>query len=345
MKRVLIIRLSAIGDVVMASGLIPALRSLWPEAQLSWLAEPAGASLLKDNPRLDRVLVWPRGDWAKLWRARRYRAWASAVWTFAAELRAERFDLAIDAQGLLKSALWARVAGAPRRIGLASREGSQRLVTEVLEPRRDDPRIGSEYRQLAEHLGAAPATFRMDLPVSAETAASTRALLDQAGVHGPYAALAPFTTRPQKHWIEERWAPLAQRLATELGHASVMLGGPESRPSAATIAEAAGDAVIDLVGRTSLPQSVAVIAGARVLIGVDTGLTHMGIARQVPTLALFGSTCPYLDTLSGNARVLYQPLICSPCRRHPTCAGTFTCMRLHTVDTVATAAAALVTPT
>jgi heptosyltransferase-1 len=341
LKRILIIRLSAIGDVVMASGLIPALQSLWPDSRLSWLAEPAGASLLRENPHLDQVLVWPRAEWASLWRQRHYRHWGRRVSEFMGSLRAQRFDLAIDAQGLLKSALWARASGAARRIGIGSREGSGRLMTEVLEPRRDDPRIGSEYRQLAEHLGAATERFRMDLPVSNETVASTRALLTDVGLEGPYIAFAPFTTRPQKHWFEDRWSALALRLAAELGLPGLMLGGPESREAGARISAAAEGRLTDLVGRTTLPQSVAVIAGSQLLIGVDTGLTHMGIARGVPTLALFGSTRPYLETPYAGAQVLYEPLICSPCRRHPTCAGTFTCMRLHTVEKVATAATAL----
>lgn len=341
MKRILIIRLSAIGDVVMASGLIPALRSVWPEAHVSWLAEPAGASLLRENPRLDQVVVWPRGEWSALWRGHRYLAWASQVRNLARVLKKQRFELVLDAQGLLKSAVWARATGAPRRIGIASREGSRRLMTEVLQPHREDPRISSEYRQLAEHLGAKPDAFQMDLPVSDETAATAGSLLADAGITGSYAVLAPFTTRPQKHWFEARWAALADRFQAELALPCVMLGGPEAQASAARIRHAAGDGLVDLTGRTSLPQSVAVIANAKLLVGVDTGLTHMGIARRIPTLAIFGSTRPYLETLTPATRVLYEPLICSPCRRRPTCAGTFTCMRVHTVESVAAAATRL----
>ena len=70
MRRILIVRLSAIGDVVMASGLIPALRALHPDAHLAWLVEPAAAPLLAHNPRLDELIIWPRAEWQALWRAR-----------------------------------------------------------------------------------------------------------------------------------------------------------------------------------------------------------------------------------------------------------------------------------
>ena len=153
MTRVLVVRMSAIGDIVMASALIPALRRTWPEARLAWLTEPAGAALLRHNPRLDEVLVWPRGEWLQLRRERRFGELARAVWRFGRELRTRRFDLVLDAQGLLKSAVWARLTGAPRRIGLGSREGGQWLMTETLGRRTVSRRIGAEYRLLAEHLG------------------------------------------------------------------------------------------------------------------------------------------------------------------------------------------------
>ncbi|EWS54576.1 glycosyltransferase family 9 protein [Methylibium sp. T29] len=99
MKRILIVRLSAIGDVVMASGLIPALRALHPEARIAWLVEPAAAPLLAHNPRLDEVIVWPRAEWQQLWRARRYAELWRRFCAFRRALRAQRFDLALDTQG------------------------------------------------------------------------------------------------------------------------------------------------------------------------------------------------------------------------------------------------------
>ncbi len=153
-----------------------------------------------------------------------------------------------------------------------------------------------------------------------------------------YAVLCPFTTRPQKHWIEERWAPLAARIQTDLGLTPVLLGGPADREAATRIADAADTPLVDLAGRTSLIEAAALIERASLLIGVDTGLGHMGIAFGTPSLLLFGSTCPYLDTTRANARVLYHKLDCSPCKRRPTCDGAFTCMRLITIDEVLDAA-------
>lgn len=333
-QRILIIRLSAIGDVVMSSGMIPVLRRAYPDAYLAWLAEPVPAELLRVNPRLDEVIVWPRGEWRRLWRERRFRELAKRVREFRRDLRQRRFDLVLDAQGLLKSGIWAWSSRARRRIGLGSREGSQWLMTQVLTRDHDDRRIGSEYYALMQQLGLHPGDFALDLAVNGEDEAAATRLLDEHGVKRPYAVIAPFTTRPQKHWFEARWAELAPRLTAELGCDVVMLGGPGDHDAAARIREQAAGAVHDLVGETSLRQSVAVIRNAQLLIGVDTGLTHMGTATRCPTVALFGATRPYLDPAVPGTRIIYDNLACSPCRHRPTCNGAYTCMRLISVERV-----------
>ncbi|WP_435103414.1 glycosyltransferase family 9 protein [Arhodomonas sp. AD133] len=332
MRRILVIRLSALGDIVMASGLIPALRARWPDAHIAWLAEPAGASLLQANPRLDEVMVWPRGEWQRLRGERRYPELVRSVRAFVRELRAREFDLVLDTQGLLKSGSWARITGAGERIGIASREGSERLMTRVLAPPRDDPRIGSEYRALAEHLGVDAQRFPMDLALAEDDRAAAREAVSGAGVVGDHVVFAPFTTRPQKHWFEERWRCLAGHFSAEAGVTPVILGGGDDREAAARLT--ADTAAVSLAGKLSLRASAAVVAGARALVGVDTALTHMGSAFNVPTVALFGSTRPYLETDSPVTRVLYEPLWCSPCRRRPLCGGVFSCMRLHRADDV-----------
>lgn len=343
-RSILIVRLSAIGDVIMASGLIPALRALWPDARLAWLTDAPHADLLRHNPRLDRLHLWPRRHWRELRQAGQYRRLVQEMSAFVRELRAERYDLVLDLQGLLKSGVWAYASGGKRRIGLGSREGSGLLMTEVLDRNSPSPKLGKEYRLLAEHLGAAPEAFALDIAVSDEHRARAAERLAELGISGGYALIAPFTTRPQKHWFDESWAELAQRLTAERGWPVLMLGGPGDVGHAHAIRALAGSGLVDLVGQTSLGLCAALVERARLLVGVDTGLTHLGIAMQAPTLALFGSTRPYLDTGSSTARVLYQPMDCSPCRRRPTCGGTFDCMRQHSAETVLAALAQLPEP-
>lgn len=340
--RILIVRLSAIGDIVFASPLIAALRRAYPHAHLAWLVQPECRSLLDQHPDLDEVIVCPLGHWHGLWRERRLRELVSGIAALRDTLRAGRFDLAIDLQGLLKSGALARLSGARERIGLGSREGSRWLMTRTVPRGGDVRRVGSEYLHLAQCLGLPVDDFAMAVAYGAVEATFADRIIADHDLGDGYAVLCPFTTRPQKHWIEDHWAPLAARLQTELGLTPVLLGGPADREAASRITDAAAVPILDLTGRTRLIEAAAVIDRAALLIGVDTGLSHMGIAFGIPSLLLFGSTCPYLDTTRANARVLYHPLACSPCKRRPTCEGAFTCMRLIEVDAVVTAARDLI---
>ncbi len=341
-RRILLVRLSAIGDIVFASPLVAALRRAYPTAHIAWLAQPECQELLAHHPDLDEVIVWPHRRWHALWEGRSWRELWREIRGFRRLLRDRHFDLAVDLQGLLKSGLLTHLSAAPERIGLGSREGSRLLMTRAL-PRGGDPgRIGSEYLFLAERLGLPLNGFDMEIHYAAEDAAYAEALVAESLAGGAYAVICPFTTRPQKHWLASRWAELAGRLQDELGLLTLMLGGPADQGPATEIQRRAEGKLVNLTGQTSLLQAAAVVDRADLVVGVDTGLGHMGIAFRRPTLLLFGSTRPYRNTTRANARVLYHPLPCSPCRRKPTCHGEFTCMREIEVNDVVAAARDLV---
>ena len=355
-RRILIVRLSALGDIVMASGLIAALHALHPQAEISWLCEPACAPLLTHNPRLKQVLIWPRQEWQAHWRAKAYGRLVKSVLAMRRQLREQSFDWVLDAQGLLKSGLLSWMTAAPRRVSIIAREGSHIFFHErVTPPPGADPVMGSEYRFLAQYLGASGYDF--DLAVGQSALVRAKAALQQAlplgpeRTHGPsplaasclpsrsaasgtqarvafgqrpLVALCPFTTRPQKHWVQGNWIALGRDLH-RAGLQPIILGGPGDQAGASQLTQGHPE-LVSLVGQLRLDESVALISLCQLLIGVDTGLTHMGTALGIPTLALFGSTRPYLQGPSASTRVLYDGLPCSPCRRRPTCGGAFTCM-------------------
>ena len=132
----------------------------------------------------------------------------------------------------------------------------------------------------------------------------------------------------------------APKMAVEkdFGLTVVVLGGLGDRIKSKRLRETTPGRMIDLTGRTTLSESAAVLAGASLVIGVDTGLTHMGVAFERSTVALFGATRPYLDADTPKARVLYHPYPCSPCRRRPTCDRRFPCMAAIETDEVLQAA-------
>lgn len=341
-QRILVVRLSALGDVVLSSGLLPALHQRWPGARISWLVEAPAAPLLREHPRLDELIVAPRAQWKTLLREKRYLELWRALRDFRRSLRERHFDLVVDPQGLLKSGVLAWFTGARRRVVLKPREGSQFLATEVVQAAPQDARISHEYRSLAVHLGAPPESFQLDLPLNAKAQAEAAALLAAQPWREHFCVLAAFTTRPQKHWFDERWRELAHRLKAA-GLQPVLLGGPGDKAAAALLCQQDAS-IVNWVGTLPLDVSAAVIGQAALLIGVDTGLTHMAMAQRRPTLALFGSTAPYLQGPGPEAQVLYRALPCSPCHRSPSCGGRFDCMRQYQAAEVADLALALCLP-
>jgi len=327
LKRVLIIRPSAIGDVVFASPIAAAIKRSHPDAHVAWLIEPGIDALIAHDPSIDARILLPKAEWKKLWRSGRKLDVLRQVAALRRRLREGRFDTVLDLQGLMKSGLFAYLSGAPRRIGLGSREGSQWLMTEVLDRGGDPARISSEYLHLARHLGLDCADFMPALHVGDDAQSRALAHLSASGLApGRYAVFAAFTTRPQKHWFDDAWQRLAHLVRHQTGLAPLLLGGPADIDAGMRLTAGAPE-IINLVGKTRLDETAALIRHAGAVIGVDTGLTHMGIAFGVPTVAIFGSTCPYTDTCRNNARVIWLGLACSPCHRRPTCGGAWTCLR------------------
>ncbi len=337
--RILLVRLSARGDLVFASPLARALRQRFPGAYLAWIAESHTAGVIRHNPQLDRVIEWDRRRWKQLWRRGRWIALMREMTAFAASLRALHFDAAIDAQGLLRSGLVTLLTGAPIRIGLGSREGSRWLMTTVIARGGDDRRIASEYLHLAEALGLiddrrAENGFTPEIPRSSAERERARSILAEAGIKSPFIAICPFTTRSYKHWFEERWSALIDRIATETGLPATLLGGPADRVAADRIVGVATAKPANLVGSTTLGEAAAVIEQCALLVGVDTGLSHMAHAFGRPSILLFGSNTPYLDPPIAGARILHSGRPCSPCRGKLVCNERIDCMRDLTVERV-----------
>lgn len=334
--QILIIRTSAIGDVIMAASILSGLKAAYPEAQIDWLAEPMVAPLLAGDPRVRRIILWPKRTWRDLRRKWHLRMLGRAVRRFVKDLRTTRYDLVIDLQAQLRTRLFARLARADRRIGFASREPGGFLMTRLYSdaPDASEPGMDEDYRFLFQQMGLSPDAVHPELHPSGEDEAEALRLL---AVHSiapnRFTVIAPFTTRPQKHWLADRWLELIPKLRTITNEPVILLGGPGDRQAATAFANLPG--LVSFVGETRLGVSAAIISRATRLIGVDTGLTHLGTAFGIPTVALFGATRPYLSCpRAPKTKVLYHPFPCSPCRRHPTCEGRFSCMAAISVEEI-----------
>ena len=288
-SRVLIVRLGALGDVVHAIPVAAALRRAFPRARIDWLVSAKHREILDLVPVIDRRLVI--ND----------RGGASGGASLAAavrELRHARYDVAIDLQGLIKSALLARASGAPRVLGFSSRYARERAArifyTEAHDPGRGGLYDARETRHVVEiNLGlltlvgitAARAEFPIDEPPSE----AARAMRERTG--GRYALLNPGAAWPNKRWPPERLAAVAIELRERHGLTSVILWGPDEAPLAAAVAAAAGGAAI-VSPPTSIADLVALARGAALMVSGDTGPTHVAAAIGTPIVGIYGPTRP-----------------------------------------------------
>lgn len=353
-RAILLVRLTARGDVLLASPVVEALRRRYPEAHIAWAVESHARSMVEHHEGVDEVIVWDRASWKAMIRAGRWRALWRAFRELRARLRRPEFDVALDLQGLLRSGWVAWLSRAPVRIGLGSKEGSWMLMTGTVPRHGTAPGSTSlQYPYFADAIGLPSNALSLHLALSDQDEGFVPRFVAEHRLTRGYAALAPFTTRPQKHWFEDRWAALAARIRDELGLPVVLLGGPADREAAARIATAAesqarsvapaedpnaGDGspprIIDLTGRTRLGEAAAVVKHASLFLGVDTCLTHVAVTFERPSVLLFGSNIPYREAPHARARIALQLQPCAPCGNHPTCGGVFQCMRALGTDEV-----------
>jgi lipopolysaccharide heptosyltransferase I len=276
-ERFLIVRLGALGDVVHAIPVAAALRRRFPAARIDWLVDPRYVPLLDLVAALDRpVACDPRAGLTRLLRT-------------IGELRRVHYDAAFDLQGLLKSALLARAAGAVRTIGMTKphlREPLARLLyTETVDP-GDAGHVMFKNLALLAAVGIdAPALeFPLRLPASAAAAA----VATMSG-EGGYVLINPGAAWPNKRWPAARFGALATAMHSRLGLRSVVLWGPGEESLAAAVVAAAGGSAV-LAPPTVITDILAIARGARLFISGDTGPLHLAGAAGTPIVALFGPT-------------------------------------------------------
>ncbi|MEX2170560.1 MAG: glycosyltransferase family 9 protein [Pirellulales bacterium] len=279
-ERILLVRLSAIGDVIHGLPALNALRDAFPRAFITWIVEGRSAELLEGHPALDQVVLLPRGWWRSLTQVRQLRR----------KLREYRFDTTVDLQCLTKSALVAWLSGAPRRLGAAGRNGRElsKWFNNVLTPVAARHVI-EHYLGLLEPLGISSPQVRFDLPEREDEADFAAETLEDMGLAlGKFVVLNPGAGWPSKLWPAERYGALAQQLARHHGLASLALwGGADELPLAERIVDSSGGHAV-LAPATSLRQLAAVTRRAALFVGSDTGPMHLAVAVGVPTVSLHG---------------------------------------------------------
>jgi lipopolysaccharide heptosyltransferase I len=311
-RRILLVRLSALGDVVNTLPAVSAVREAFPRARLGFIVEDRCRDVVLGHPAIDRVYVYPRKRWqSDFFRFWRWGRLVSEVGAFFREIRSERYDVALDFQGNLKGALHSWLSGSPERIGFARGHCSE--LNWLFSTFRVRP--ATEYRvekflSLLAPLGIAPSRPRYVLPRSEESRARAQRSIRELGWgEGDYIVLHPGTSEfgKIKRWPLDRFGALARRLSAE-GHRVLVVWGPGERGMAETIAREGGPAVRVAMETRSILDLAELIAGARVFVGADSGPLHIASAVGVRSVALFGPKDPAVyGPYNPLGRVVYKP--------------------------------------
>ncbi len=334
-RSILFIKPSSLGDIVHAMPTLAALRGLYPAAAVTWLVKRQWAGIVERIEGVDHICSVDSG----------FRGWAAKV----PALRARQFDLAVDLQGLLRSALMGWASGARTRLGFANgREGSPWFYTRRIAVPSADIHAVERYLLMAKELGAAvdhAPRFSFRIPDSDRQLVDR--LLSQAGLkpRTVWIGMNVSARWPTKRWPAASFAAVADRLQSEQLGRVVLIGGPGERTHVAEVKALMNTTPVDLAGASAVGLLPALLSQAAMLITNDSGPLHVAAGVGTPVVALFGPTSEIRTGPYGQGhRVLSAPVACRPCFSR-TCHNmrALECLQLVTADQVVEAVRAQLT--
>ncbi len=301
MKRILLIRLGAIGDIVLATAAIEALKKAFSQASVEFLVKERFSGLLEGDSRISRLWCFDEQG--------RHRG-TRGLLSFMRQIQFQHFDLAVDLQDNLRSRMICRCLRAARVLRWDKRAWQRRLMLLGRSSVEAGAPVYVRYLEALRPLGINLDGIRPKLkPQKAGT---------DTGAKKEFMAMAPGAHWPSKRWPAGHYAELAARIIKETSFDLVLFGSAEDREVCEKIQTASSERIVNLCGQLELKQLVSNIAGARILITNDTGPMHIAEAAGVPVLAFFGPTvrgfgfAPWMS----ESRVLEREMTCRPCSLH-----------------------------
>jgi lipopolysaccharide heptosyltransferase I len=356
-RRILLIKPSAVGDVIHALPVLAKLRARYPTARIDWLLTPAIADLVQHHPALSHVVPFDRHALARLG-----RSWSATTQLFrlVSDLWRVRYDLVLDLHGQFRSALLTLASGAPTRIGFdrprkavrrtsrplvesayrhgwsGAREGAWAVYSHHIPVPTLDVHAVDRYLWLGPVLGldSGPPEFQLPIPEAAE-ARIEESLRRRAALDRPLAVLVPGTAWQTKHWHIEGFAEVGRHLLRR-GWSVVLAGSAKEGPRCREVAAACPGAC-DLSGQTTLSELAALVRRAAVCVTNDSGPMHLAVALQRRVVSVFGPTDPvWVGPYGRSDAVVRAGVACAPCylRKLQRCPHSHACMSQVTAATV-----------
>jgi len=336
-SRILISCPNWVGDAVMATPVLRAVRNCFPRSHIALLCKPGIAELLHGLPFFDKTIDTPTQSDGR------------TLVNVAMSLRKERFELGLLLTHSFRSALLARLAGIPRRVGY-DLQGRGFMLTDPLQPPREGGKkrpqyMVDEYLGIVRHLGCAVTDTSLQLAVSPEARSQAKELLAPSGrsVSRPLVGIAPGAFfGPSKLWYGERWAAVADALVARFDASIVIPTAPVEQELYRQIVSNMNSRPVPLDETSvSLELLKAIVSELDLLLSTDCGARHIAVAFGVPTVVLMGPTDPrYTLSDCEKGTVIREDVACSPCHKK-ICPTDHECMRKITPEMVVNAAASL----
>ncbi len=314
--KILIIKLSAIGDVVQTLPALEAIKKNYPDSEITWVVEEAAAGILEGHPLIDHVLASRRKEWfLELKNPFTVIRGLGHIISFVRELRGTHYDIAIDFQGLLKSGILIGLARADRKIGFdRSRELSFIFLNEKLPPYDVEKHALERYLDVARYLGATDPSPECTLPIDQERKTIKNRLEGIREQGRMLIVVNPVARWATKLWPEKNFAELADRLIREKKATVIFTGSGEDRALNDRILSMMGEKAVNWAGKTTLKELAALATLSNIFITTDTGPMHLAAAAGTRVIALFGPTAPWRTGPYGPSHAIIRTSIdCSPC--------------------------------
>ena len=315
---ILIVKLSAIGDVIHTLPALAALHQQFPESNITWVVEEKAYDVIKDHPYLKRVVVSKRKGWLK--NVKKPSLWyptLKEIIKFIKELRSQNYDLVIDFQGLLKSALLILLSKGKRKVGYdKTREMSFLFLNEKIPACPQDQHAVEKNINLTRYLGAEIDEVRFIISIGEEDKRKIEYLLSENKLSTSKLLIIMST---QASWMTKIWDPskvakLSDRLIEKYDAQLVFTGGKDDYSSIEKILSLMNHRVVNASGKTSLKELAYLLSISDLMITMDSGPMHIASAMGTPTVALFGPTAHWrTGPYCNNAIIIGNHLPCSPC--------------------------------
>lgn len=327
-KHILLIKLSALGDIVQCLPCIKAVRDSYPDAHISYVVNRENRELVEGNPYLDEVMIFERSRWGKLASLPRTIKEANE---FRKSLREQNFDIAIDLQGLFRSGLIAYLSGAPLRVGFADgREGSTVFYNKKVKIPSEISHATERHIYLLSGADVADNGERdFTIAVPEEAVRKIDGIFERNNLKGaPVVAINPAARWNSKRYPGKQYAAVGDMLAEQLGARIVLLGAPNEREEIAAVAKSMKNPPVNLAGETSLKELVELLKRVDLLITNDSGPMHIGAALGTKLIAIFGPTDSKKTGPYGQLENVVRDEVCEPCYRRD-------CKQMDCMDRIA----------